>query len=1103
ARHRDLHPHRLALRGGDAATLAAKLAAWRAGEAGAAAAGLAGRHGGVAFVFAGNGAPWPGMAQAAFAASPAFRAAVAAADAALAPLLGWSVAEQLAQGIGAQAVGATDRAQPLLFAVQHGIVAALAAEGIRPMLCLGHSVGEIAAAATAGLLPLEAAARLVVSRSRQQQATRGLGRMAALGTSAAAALPVLAECGPGLEIAAINAPAAITVAGPVDALHRLAQAAAARRWSWVALDLDYAFHSAAMDPLREPLLAELAGLEAAEPGIPIVSTVTGELLTAAACPPAYWWRNLRDPVAFLPAIGTAATLAPGLFLEIGPHAILQGYLREGLRGFGSEAGVMPSLSRRDPPGDPFPAIADRAFALGADPRQGPAFAGEAARRGLPHTPYDRQRHWVGTTPEATALAQPLVEHRLLGFRSGAEPGHWTRHLDLTLEPWLADHRLAGTPVLPAAAMLEMALAAAAACHPEATALELTGFAIHQAMPLEAERARELRTTLDPAGGFALASRRRLAGEPWTLHAEARVAAVPRLPETGAGPPTPTRRLDPPALLALAAALGLDYGPAFQAVTEVAVDGAAGLAQARLARPAAAPPDGDFLLHPARLDGALQGLLGLLGEAAPEPGTGMVPVRFARVVLRRGAAPPALAGIRRREAGSRSLSADLVLRDSMGHPVAVLEGCALQRIRLPGREDPTAGAFHVQWLPALPPAGAEAPERAELAAPVAAALRRDRQLDLGEAALLLEGFCAAAAHAALSGAQAAAPATGPYARLLLEALAEDGLATATPDGPRPLAEPDLPAAGEIWRQVLLEQPGLAQDLAWAALAAERLPAALAHRLAGEAGALPPAGSAGLQRLASVLAEAAGAFAAAWPEGRPLRVLEVGAGAGPLTGLLAGVLAASGRRVLLTVATLPGEAPPPPPPAAGRLEYAASPWDPTGGEAPPVVADLVLGLVAGARLRVGAGLPAVLRDAAAPGATLLLAEPLPGRLWDFCCGQDPAWCGSAPLAGPSTWAAALAGEGWTGAQVRPLRAAPWPALLIGARATAGATLFAAPKLRRVALFADAAGAALRPVLAAALQARGATVTGGTLAEAAALPPQALAGSLVVALAGGGPA
>ncbi|WP_343895812.1 hypothetical protein, partial [Craurococcus roseus] len=111
-------------------------------------------------------------------------------------------------------------------------------------------------------------------------------------------------------------------------------------------------------------------------------------------------------------------------------------------------------------------------------------------------------------------------------------------------------------------------------------------------------------------------------------------------------------------------------------------------------------------------------------------------------------------------------------------------------------------------------------------------RRDAALDLGEAALLLEGFCAASAHAALAAAPADAV-PGDFARALLRDLEADGLAAPGPAGPRALPAPDLPDAPGIWRQVLLEQPALAPDLAWLALAAERLPGALAGERASAA------------------------------------------------------------------------------------------------------------------------------------------------------------------------------------------------------------------------------------------------------------------------------
>jgi phthiocerol/phenolphthiocerol synthesis type-I polyketide synthase C len=513
----------------------------------------------------------------------------------------------------------------------------------------------------------------------------------------------------------------------------------------------------------------------------------------------------------------------------------------------------------------------------------------------------------------------------------------------------------------------------------------------------------------------------------------------------------------------------------------------------------------------RLDGALQGLIGLLADTRAEASAGLVPMRFARLAWKRGSGGPATdASLRLNARGERSAAANLVLRNAAGEALALVEGVWLERVRL--HVSAEAASFRVDLVPAMPGPNAEAPDGLELGPVLDAARRRDSALELREASALLEGFCAAAAHGALGAAPATMVRTD-LTRSLLRTLAADGLATTGPAGPRLLPAPDLPAALDIWRQVLLEQPALAPDLAWLALAAERLPGALAgDRLvptdpADDAVACgPPPASAALGRLASVLVEAVSAFAAAWPRGRPLRVLEIGAGTGPLTAQLSAALAGTGLRVQLHAAGLPvrGSLPPRLPLGmSAEIERVPAVWDPLGAEPPPVAADLVVGLGASAALRAGTALASALRQAVAPGGTMLLAEPLPGRVWDFCCGQDTAWWnapGGSALLDAAAWAESLAAAGWDAPAPVPLGTAPWPAALIAARAPAGAAVLAAPTLRRVALFAESGAAALRDRLAAALASRGAAVSKGDLADAASVPPAALRGSLVVALAAG---
>jgi len=1090
ARHRDLAPHRLAARADDRAALAATLAAWRAGERPPGlTTGEVREVGSVCFVFSGNGAQWAGMAQATLQASASFATAMAAVDAALAPDLGWSVRARLEAGVTAAELAATDIAQPLLFAIQAALLPTLAEQGLVPDLVLGHSVGEVAAALAAGWLDLPAAARLVVARSRAQHRLRGQGRMAALSASVEAATALIAD-EPDLEIAAINAPAAVTLAGSPEALARIEAKAEAARMAFVPLDLDYAFHSRAMDPVCGELLHSLAGLAVSAPRLPMISTVTGAEL---AGPPdaAYWWRNLRQPVLFEQAVTAALRAGARHVVEIGPNPILQGYLRETARAAGIEATPLVSLSRRDGPGDPFPAIADRAFAQGLDPRQGPAFIGPAERR-LPATPFDRKPAWYPQSTESALLADPILEHPLLGFRRGPEPGLWHHHLDTDRLPWLADHRLGADAVLPAAAMLDMALAAGRATHPDATALEVAEFRILHPLALEPGRSRAIRATLDSEGGFRLESRRRLTDDPWTLHAEGRVAPVPVSALDGPNEALlPARRWDGATLRAAAAARGMTYGPAFASVAAVEADPAAGAARLHLTLPETAPQDAGFLLHPARLDGAFQGLFALLPDTGATE-EGMVPVRIARLLVAVGGAPAATAELRVVRRGKRSLRARFLLRDAAGRLAARAEGVGFQRVPLPGIAG--AEAFRLDLDP-VSEGASPAPDLMAARSAAAAAVSPD----LSEVGLLLEAHVAAVAQREWS-STVGLPATAtaqPYQAFLRRALVEDGAAEQGPGGIRLAPEGALPEPTAIWRSVLEEAPNLALDLAWIAEAAERVPDALR---AGVVAPPPPAQGAAFARLAAPLAEAVAAVAEAWPEHQPLRILEVGAQPA-LTEAVLARLAPIGRTIIYSAAG--------PTAGPGRtvqgLTAREIAWTPGGAGPLPPPADLVIGLAAGARLRQGRTLAATLRPLLAEGGALLLAEPAPGRVWTFVCGQDPSWwtsLGTAPeggaewgaLADATLWAGRLAQAGFADVEATPLPGTPWPALLVSAAVPAPSYQAAAPG--PILLLADAGSQALAKALSGRLSRSGAPLVIQPLDQTPA--PRTMKGKLVLALA-----
>ena len=441
---------------------------------------------------------------------------------------------------------------------------------------IGHSVGEVAAAWACGTLTLAQAVAVIHQRSAHQGMTRGRGQMTAVGVSEEQAQALISELGlaDDLCVAGINSDRAVTVAGTTDALATLEVTLTARSLWYRRLALDYAFHSPAMDGIRADLVASLAGLAPAPGSVPFYSTVSGSRVAGTTLGADYWWHNVREPVQFARAL--AGLLRDGFttFVEIGPSPILRSYLNDGLTGAGVEGLVIPTLSRDAAD----VAQVERAFyqilLAGVPYGWERLFPRPARFVDLPSYPWQRERYWQADTHEGYGLIHRRREHPLLGYRLKEDPFHWENHLDTALYPNLADHAVGDAVVFPAAGYIDMALAAAALWHPDRPCT-IDGVDILAPLLLEADSSRTVRLWIDVRDGtFHIRSRPRQSDDPWTLHVVGRIAessadhAAPRVVEV------PPSRPDADASLhyGRTTAVGLDYGPSFQAVQSVWLSG---------------------------------------------------------------------------------------------------------------------------------------------------------------------------------------------------------------------------------------------------------------------------------------------------------------------------------------------------------------------------------------------------------------------------------------------------------------------------------------------------------------------------------------------------
>ena len=390
-------------------------------------------------MFPGQGSQFVGMGKQLYNGQPRFRALFDRCNSVLEPLIGLRLRELLfaadggSPGEAQRVLTQTAIAQPALFVIEYALADLLLHYGVQPDVLLGHSIGEFAAACLAGVFELEAALQLVAERGRLMQSLPA-GSMLSVKAELQQVEPLL---GNGIDLAAHNAPGMIVVSGSTERVEQFASELQARGIDTRKLHTSHAFHSAMMEPILEPFSRAVEKAKPRPANIPIISTMTGKLLShEEACSSTYWAKQLRSPVRFMDALG-AASETNRVLVEVGPGVALSTFAARQREGVARPRKVIATLGH--PEGD-VPALDATLRCMGELWIQGldlnwEALYAASARQlvRLPTYRYTRRRHWVEPPPIAApggARTQPLRAENAGGSTTAARADAATPEVQL-------------------------------------------------------------------------------------------------------------------------------------------------------------------------------------------------------------------------------------------------------------------------------------------------------------------------------------------------------------------------------------------------------------------------------------------------------------------------------------------------------------------------------------------------------------------------------------------------------------------------------------------------------------------------------------------------
>ncbi|MFD9371358.1 SDR family NAD(P)-dependent oxidoreductase, partial [Streptomyces sp. NPDC060020] len=661
------------------------------------------------FVFPGQGAQWVGMAAGLLDSSPVFARRMAECAAALEPLVDWSLLDVVRGVGGAPGFERVDVVQPVLWSVMVSLAEVWRSLGVEPAAVVGHSQGEIAAACVAGVLSVEDAARVVALRSRALTVLSGRGGMMSVAQPAAWVRERIGAWEGRISVAAVNGPSQTVVSGDPQALAEFLAQAKEEGARARLVDVDYASHSAHVEEIEGELARILDGIEARPGQVPVYSSLTGALLADTGLMGAgYWYQNLRETVQFEQAVGELLAAGHHTFIEVSPHPVLTIGVQAALDEAGARGTALGTLRRDENEAERLLLSLGEAHCHGVRVDWSAVFAATGARRvQVPTYAFQRSRFWLDTPVTAedpAGLGLASAEHPLLGAMTSLadrEGVLFTGRVSRRTHPWVVDHAVVGTVLLPGTALVDMAVSAGDRFGYD----QLRELVLEAPLLVPEDGGIHLQVALGPAeesGTRSVTVHSRPEGaaeEEWTRHASGLLATgehpVPDAVRTW--PPEGARSVTREDTYDRLADRGYEYGPVFQGLGRVWQSGEERFAEVSLPEEQHADATA-FAIHPALLDAALHAML--LGD-----GTELaIPFSFNGVTLHATGATALRVHVIPTDANSASLTAT----DPDGQPVITVDSITLRPagdLRAATSAGRHSGLHRLGWKP-LPQAAAE-------------------------------------------------------------------------------------------------------------------------------------------------------------------------------------------------------------------------------------------------------------------------------------------------------------------------------------------------------------------------------------------------------------